>query len=406
MTIASFALAILLSILSLLSFLDLVRLSYREAKYQDTLRQEEAFLRYTVDNMVTDIELMSRFMTEQQIEEILRAHIYRYSFGNGCYLWVNKILNLRGGDNYAIRLIHPVLKSREGEYLSTRMEDSRGNRPYELELERIRERGYGYFSYYYEKPGSAEAVPKLSYSRYCPKYSWVVGFGVYTNDIMANVRQNDLWLKSRNRQLFYILSALFVVSVMTAGLLILFYDRRHYHLRLREMQQESESDPLTGVKTRRAGHRLLKYSYEEFLRRGIPATVVMMDIDDFKSYNDSFGHDNGDLCLKVVAAAIRNSVRQSDSVIRYGGDEFVVILNGVNEADACPIVEKLRNTVRSSVWKVKEETIHVTISIGYADFQSSDHDETAVWKRADQAMYRVKKTEKNGIAGYRECRKG
>lgn len=126
-------------------------------------------------------------------------------------------------------------------------------------------------------------------------------------------------------------------------------------------------------------------------------SIVMIDVDHFKKFNDTYGHQVGDLVLKEVAATLSNSVRSSDIVARYGGEEMIVLLKGSPLNNALVIAEKIRSNVENRVIKQQDKTYRVTISVGVSDFQLSDSMEKLI-KRADEGLYKAKESGRNRVA--------
>jgi diguanylate cyclase (GGDEF)-like protein len=140
----------------------------------------------------------------------------------------------------------------------------------------------------------------------------------------------------------------------------------------------ARTDPLTGVPNRRVWEEELPRELDRARRMSTPLCVAMIDLDNFKAYNDRHGHQAGDLVLKEAASAWRSQVRSTDLLARYGGEEFVLLLPACALEDAVEIVERLRRV-----------TPLVTCSVGLAcwDFQESAPELLA---RADQALYAAK----------------
>ena len=145
----------------------------------------------------------------------------------------------------------------------------------------------------------------------------------------------------------------------------------------------ARTDPLTGVPNRRVWEEELPRELERARRMGTGLCLAMIDLDDFKSYNDRFGHQADDLVLKEAASAWRAEVRSTDLLARYGGEEFVLLLPACALEDAVRIVERLRFV-----------TPLVTCSVGLAcwDFQEAGSD---LVERADQALYKAKSGGRN-----------
>ena len=132
-------------------------------------------------------------------------------------------------------------------------------------------------------------------------------------------------------------------------------------------------------------------------RYGDPFSLLMIDLDNFKAINDSFGHPAGDRVLKGVALKIKASLRGSDFFARFGGDEYALILIKTDVAAATEVAWKLCEEVRASRFILDDATLAMTLSIGVAEACGDDSDETLL-KRADEALYRAKSAGRNGVS--------
>lgn len=169
-------------------------------------------------------------------------------------------------------------------------------------------------------------------------------------------------------------------------------DKRLAALRLENdnLRRLSETDSLTGIKNRRAFDIALGDEIERLDRMSGVISVMMIDVDEFKQFNDSFGHIAGDEVLKVIALLLQNSVRAYDHVARFGGEEFAIIFFGTTADEACEVAARLQQSVESYPWPVRP----VTISMGVASSTSREHNDSLL-HRADSAMYRAKKNGRN-----------
>jgi two-component system cell cycle response regulator len=178
--------------------------------------------------------------------------------------------------------------------------------------------------------------------------------------------------------------------------------KKRYTERLRDNMQLSIemaiTDALTGLYNRRYMETHVGSLVEQALSRGKPLTVLVLDIDYFKSINDTHGHDAGDDVLREFALRIRKSIRGIDLACRYGGEEFVVVMPETDLAVATMVAERLRRRIASEPFPIQQgaRSIEVTSSIGIAALGSNDN-AASVLKRADQALYRAKRDGRNRV---------
>ena len=181
--------------------------------------------------------------------------------------------------------------------------------------------------------------------------------------------------------------------------------KKRYTERLRDSVQLSieaaVTDPLTGLYNRRYMETHVGTLVDQAAARDKPLSVLVLDIDYFKSINDTYGHDAGDDVLQDFAIRIRKSIRGIDLACRYGGEEFVVVMPETDMAVATMVAERLRRRIASEPFPIQKgtRTIDVTISIGIAAL-APDDDAAAVIKRADQALYRAKRDGRNRVVPY------
>jgi len=157
------------------------------------------------------------------------------------------------------------------------------------------------------------------------------------------------------------------------------------HLRI-----ESEVDELTGLLNRRAFDNLVGD-----LQMESPFSIIFSDIDNFRNFNNDYGHDIGDKVLTNVCKVVKESVRINDSVFRYGGEEIVILLRNCDEKSARSIAEKIRLNVMNMN---NEPYPHITISVGVSTFVEDEKDIRQLVKSADNALLNAKKSGKNCVA--------
>ncbi len=178
--------------------------------------------------------------------------------------------------------------------------------------------------------------------------------------------------------------------------------KKRYTERLRDNVQMSIemaiTDALTGLYNRRYMESHVGTLVEQAVARGKPLTVLVLDIDFFKTINDSYGHDAGDDVLREFAIRIKKSIRGIDLACRYGGEEFVVVMPETDMAVATMVAERLRRRIATEPFPIQQggRLIEVTISIGLAAL-GRDDSAASVLKRADQALYRAKRDGRNRV---------
>ncbi len=166
--------------------------------------------------------------------------------------------------------------------------------------------------------------------------------------------------------------------------------------KLDETEAKALVDSLTNVLNRNAYNMKITQMIREFSRSKDFFCLLVIDIDFFKKFNDTYGHKAGDRVLRSVAASVQESLRASDLVFRYGGEEFVVILNSIQEDIAFNLAEKIRKSVEKEYFIDKEKKLKVTISLGIACVKEGES-EAELFERADKAMYVAKRKGRNQV---------
>lgn len=166
--------------------------------------------------------------------------------------------------------------------------------------------------------------------------------------------------------------------------------------RLKEKDRQYLTDSLTGVPNRIAYEERIQEECERYIRNNTPVCLLVLDVDNFKSINDTYGHAAGDKVLSAIAEAIQQNIRSIDFVARFGGEEFVVVMNGVNLENGMKAAEKLRKKIEMAHFIVKNVRLPVTFSGGIAEFREYDSP-ASLFERADNALYIAKECGKNRI---------
>jgi len=163
------------------------------------------------------------------------------------------------------------------------------------------------------------------------------------------------------------------------------------------LKETSLKDALTGLYNRRFIEESFENIVSGILRRGTTVGILMCDLDFFKQTNDMYGHDVGDMVLKEAANCIKTSIRGSDFVIRFGGEEFMVLLMDIKPEDALVVAEKIRQRVEETKVRFPGGVIQKTISIGASEFPSDTQNFWEAIKFADVALYKAKERGRNMV---------
>ncbi|MGC9144061.1 GGDEF domain-containing protein, partial [Hydrogenobaculum sp.] len=174
-------------------------------------------------------------------------------------------------------------------------------------------------------------------------------------------------------------------------------------LLMEKLKEQSIKDQLTGFYNRRYIEEAIDPILSNAKRKGETIGILILDIDHFKEVNDTYGHDVGDLVLKSVAQAIKESIRESDIPIRFGGEEFLVLLTNIKPGESEHIAEKIRKNVENKVISLPNKTtLKKTISIGVSEIPTDTDKFWQAVKFADVALYKAKESGRNKVVRYQK----
>lgn len=167
---------------------------------------------------------------------------------------------------------------------------------------------------------------------------------------------------------------------------------------LKELEKLATTDDLTDIWNRRHISELAQQEFNRTCRYNRPFSLLMLDIDTFKTVNDTYGHGVGDQILKIIAKTVLSSLRTVDYFGRWGGEEFVIILPETDGKTAINVAERLRECIAQTVIPVGEQSMQITVSIGVASYQSGDKTIEDILHRADQSLYQAKNQGRNQVS--------
>ncbi len=167
-----------------------------------------------------------------------------------------------------------------------------------------------------------------------------------------------------------------------------------------KIKQVSDTDDLTGLYNMRAFSSILQRAFKQAVRHGHPLSLVMVDSDNLKAVNDAHGHDAGNRLLQHLVRCVRDELRGSDVMARFGGDEFIMLLPETNRRGAQDMSERIRKSVESSRFDIRGGDINVTVSLGISSYPEDGGNLEAILDKADKAMYRAKQRGRNQVVVY------
>jgi diguanylate cyclase (GGDEF)-like protein len=163
-----------------------------------------------------------------------------------------------------------------------------------------------------------------------------------------------------------------------------------------DLSEIATVDSLTRIPNRRAMVPMLEAEFSRFSRTNVSFSILLVDVDHFKEVNDRYGHETGDIVLRHVAQTMQNALRKQDTISRWGGEEFLILLPSTTDHEAHEIGERLRKVVEASRFQVNGHQVFLTVSIGVgSSIQAADVNH--IYKSSDIALYKAKVT-RNSVA--------
>jgi diguanylate cyclase (GGDEF)-like protein len=165
------------------------------------------------------------------------------------------------------------------------------------------------------------------------------------------------------------------------------------------IQHQARTDGLTGLANHRTFYEVLEKELWRSKRYGEHISLIMVDVDNLKTINDSYGHRAGDKAIQEISKRIQESIRQIDTAARYGGDEFAIILPNTSLTDAAVAAERMVTVVAGSPVVYKKDEIPLSISVGLGQYDANDTPDD-ITSRSDKALYAAKQAGKNTFKIY------
>ncbi len=218
-------------------------------------------------------------------------------------------------------------------------------------------------------------------SRFVPEFDWYLI--VEQREDEGEIRIQKTLIINLGVSLIISLVILMLVNIIING-----YQRK--------LEAMATTDKLTGAANRQVFDVLFSQAYSQSKRNKNQLSAIMFDIDYFKQVNDTYGHPTGDVVLKTLTQTIKNSIRDSDILFRWGGEEFLIILPGSDLQTATVFAEKIREIVASQQIMFSGKSLSITISVGVASMGNSDTAEDLV-SRSDKALYIAKENGRNRV---------
>lgn len=395
----------------------------RESFMRAEMKPSDDFPVWAVSKL-DDNHVVAAFAIRETLDKIAKkrsiAVLRTLRFSLNQYVWVNGIRNYSGGPGYAVRVVHPSLVDDEEVLLSTETEDIAGNRSYQVELDGVVKHGSVYFTYLFKKINSDEVTEKLAYAQLYKPFDWVVCTDIHTDDMLALVakREEDFNRAFINQiescaQILGIISLLYIAMMMIfegkltrmVNVFIAKFKEDEIELRkeknkldeaYQELQRVAYRDFLTGLLNRRAMYEKLEEEFSRAQREGLKFCLVLADIDHFKTINDTYGHDTGDVVLKGIAEIFTQLIRPEDSASRWGGEEFLILARARSLKEGIILAEAMRQSVESTTIYDGDIAIRATITLGVVEYSAGKTFDDLI-KEADFYLYAGKKRQRNCV---------
>jgi diguanylate cyclase (GGDEF)-like protein/PAS domain S-box-containing protein len=227
------------------------------------------------------------------------------------------------------------------------------------------------------------------------------------NEINASGKwTGEIWDRRKNGEIYpkwLTINTIFSSEGKVHHRIALFTDITQKKASEEQIWQQANFDHLTGLPNWRMFHDRLEQEIKKSRRTGLPLAVMFLDLDHFKEVNDTLGHAKGDILLNEAAQRLLGCVRESDTVARFGGDEFVLILSDLGDSDSVERINECILQKLSAPFRLGEISVYVSVSIGVTIYPSDATEIEALLRNADQAMYAAKNSGRNRFSYYTQA---
>lgn len=311
-------------------------------------------------------------LSENSAQHMAMTTLESAIYGKTGYFWINDI--------EGIILMHPHNPELVGKSV-LEMRDIDGKYFFK-DFIATAKAGGGWVDYYWSKPGEEKTYRKLSHVTLFKPWNWVLGTGIYLDDMEAEIQKIVY-------RAIAIVAVVFIILILVSILM-----SNHF---LKQLSNLATHDPLTSLLTRRflcEKMPILISNHDRAIQAYL--AVIFLDIDHFKNVNDTYGHAYGDKVLSQVGKAILKSVRTGDIGVRYGGEEFVIAMSCNDKDEAIQVAQRIRAEAHAIEFQKGRKKFSVTLSAGIAYRQENEPFENLI-KRADEKLYKAKEEGRDRI---------
>lgn len=225
---------------------------------------------------------------------------------------------------------------------------------------------------------------------------YTVTFIIYNKVITASCSTCDILLANQINGLLAVVISFLISIIMWQKFALSIKQRRQIENQRNQLQQQAYHDFLTKLPNRRFFDEVIKRERSLIKRHNYESYILLIDIDDFKKINDTYGHCAGDLLLKQLGELLKKNIRESDAVARLGGEEFIILLSRVSLEEAYSAAERFRKLIMEKKFIVADSIINITASLGLAILPEKKYSEN-YYHLADNALYIAKRDGKNTV---------